>query len=44
MEFQYFYRLFKYLKINKKEIKKYRTLISQSAVFLLIFLTTHHKW
>lgn len=32
MEFQYFYRLFKYLKINKKEIKKYRTLISQSAV------------
>ena len=35
MEFQYFYRLLKYLKINKKEIKKYRTLIVHlSAVFL----------
>ena len=35
MEFQYFYRLFKYLKINKKEIKKYRTLIPKSAVIFI---------
>ena len=35
MEFQYFYRLFNYLKIDKKEITQYRTLISQSAVIFI---------